>query len=149
MFIRELSQLTGISTKTIRFYESIGVLPHPARAANNYREYSAAAVERLRFVAGARALGFPLTDVAEFLQARDDQQLPCHRVLDSLDRRIDELDRRIADLLVLRETLTRIHRQAQNLPRTDNCDEQCVCYLLTVNRENGEIKIQQENISDG
>ncbi len=144
MFIRELSQLTGISTKTIRFYESIGLLPQPARAANNYREYSAAAVERIRFIAGARALGFPLTDVAEFLQARDDHQLPCHRVLDSLDRRISELDRRIADLIVLRETLIAIQCQAQNLPQTDNCDERCVCYLLTVDRENGKVSVQKE-----
>ena len=54
MFIQELAQLTGVSTKTIRYYESIGLLPPPQRAANKYREYARAAVDRLRVIASAR-----------------------------------------------------------------------------------------------
>ena len=144
MFIHELAQQTGVTAKAIRYYESIGLLPPPQRAENNYRLYSQAAVERLRFIAAARALDFSLADIAEFLEARDKNQLPCHRVLDSLDQHLAEIDRRIADLLALRETLTGIRREARNLPPDNKCNEQCVCYLLTVNRENGQITIQQE-----
>lgn len=135
MFIQELAQLAGVSAKTIRYYESIGLLPDPQRADNNYRQYMPEAVERLRFIASARSLGFNLTDIGEFLTARDAGTLPCKRVLDSFDQRISEIDRRIADLLALRETLTRVRRDGAALPPDKQCDEQCVCYLVTTSEE--------------
>ncbi len=76
MFIKELAKQTGLATKTIRYYESIGLVPSPHRAENNYREYSPADAERLRFIAAARSLGFSLTNIAEFVTARSDGLLP-------------------------------------------------------------------------
>ena len=131
MFIQELAQLTGVSAKTIRYYESIGLLPDPDRAENNYRQYTPEAAERLRFIVTARGLGFNLTDIGEFLAARDAGTLPCRRVLDSFDQRISEIDRRIADLLTLRDTLQRIRSDGAALPPDKQCDEQCVCYLAS------------------
>ena len=129
MFIQELAQLSGVPAKTIRYYESIGLLPEPGRADNNYRQYTPEAVERLRFIVSARSLGFTLADIGEFLTARDAGTLPCRRVLDSFDQRILNIDRRIADLLALRDTLTRVQKDAAHLPADKQCDEQCVCYL--------------------
>lgn len=54
MKIQELARITGVSAKTIRYYEEIGLLPEPARGENNYRQYDERDVERLRLVAGAR-----------------------------------------------------------------------------------------------
>ena len=105
MFIQELSQLTGVTAKAIRYYESLGLMPLPRREDNNYRVYTSEAVKRLRFIAAIRTLDFSLTDIAEFLEARDSNQLLCHRVLNPLEERVLEIDRRIADLLALRETL--------------------------------------------
>lgn len=135
MFIQELAKLTGVPAKTIRYYESIGLLPDPQRAENNYRQYTTDAVERLRFIVSSRSLGFNLTDIGEFLSARDAGTLPCKRVLDSFDQRISEIDRRIADLLALRDTLTRVRKDGAALPPDRQCDEQCVCYLVTTNEE--------------
>lgn len=135
MFIHELAQLTGISAKTIRYYESIGLLPKPQRSANNYRQYSEAIVERLRFIVSARSLGFSLSDIGEFLKARDAGTLPCQKVLDSFDQKIIDIDHRIADLLALRETLSRIRADGETLPPDKECDEQCVCYLIEHERE--------------
>jgi hypothetical protein len=78
MLIHDLAKQTGVPAKTIRYYESIGLLPRPKRATNNYRQYTPADVERLRFIASARNLGFSLADVAEILAARDDGIAPCH-----------------------------------------------------------------------
>ncbi len=135
MFIQELAKLTGVPAKTIRYYESIGLLPDPQRAQNNYRQYTPESAERLRFIVSARSLGFNLSDIGEFLTARDAGTLPCKRVLDSFDQRINEIDRRIADLLALRDTLTRVRRDGADLPPDKQCDEQCVCYLVTTNEE--------------
>ncbi len=54
MVIHKLAKQTGVPAKTIRYYESIGLLPRPKRAANNYRQYTPADGERLRFIASAR-----------------------------------------------------------------------------------------------
>ena len=135
MFIQELAQRTGVSAKTIRYYESIGLLPNPQRAENNYRQYTTEVIERLRFIVTARGLGFNLTDIGEFLAARDEGSLPCKRVLDSFDQRISDIDRRIADLLALRDTLQRIRIDGAALPPDKQCDEQCVCYLATLHQD--------------
>lgn len=50
MVIHELAQQTGVSAKTIRYYESIDLLPRPKRASNNYRQYEPSDVERLRLL---------------------------------------------------------------------------------------------------
>jgi DNA-binding transcriptional MerR regulator len=135
MFIQQLAKISGVPAKTIRYYESIGLLPEPERAKNNYRQYTPEAAERLRFIVSARSLGFTLADIGEFLAARDAGTLPCKRVLDSFDQRILDLDRRIADLLALRDTLTRIQRNGADLPAGKQCDELCVRNLAATNQD--------------
>src|SRR5262245_38691031 len=98
MLIRELAKKTGLTTTAIRYYESIGLLPPPERAENNYRQFTSDYAERLRFIITVRSLGFNLDEVTEFLTARDEGLLHCHQVLDSLDQRLGDIDRRIADL---------------------------------------------------
>lgn len=145
MFIKELSQLTGVTAKTIRYYESIGLLPPPQRAENNYRVYSSDAVDRLRFIASIRALGFSLAEIFELLEAQANNQLHCHGIANSLDHHIKEIDRQIAGLLSLRATLNSTRGKARNLPYHKKCDEQCISYLLTVNQADGQIAIQKED----
>jgi len=144
MFIQQLARTTGVSAKTIRYYESIGLMPDPERADNNYRHYTPDAIERLRFIISARSLGFNLTDIGEFLSARDEGSLVCQRVLDTFEGRIADIDRRIADLLALRETLSQIRTLGKDLPANKNCDEQCVCYSITTDPESGQVTIQRE-----
>lgn len=133
MKIQELARRTGVSAKTIRYYESIGLMPDPQRAQNNYRQYTSEAIERLRFIVSTRSLGFNLTDINEFLTARDAGTLPCKRVLDAFDQRIADIDQRIADLLNLRDTLKRIRQEGAALPPNKQCDDQCICSLAAIN----------------
>ncbi len=132
MLIREFSQRTGVSTKTIRYYESVGLLPRPQRASNHYRLYTDADVELLRFIVGARSLDYPLAEIARLLAARENGSLPCHQVLASLEVRLNEIERRIADLQVVRATLEQIRQAALARPQPQTCDDQCVCHLLTI-----------------
>src|SRR5690349_18307316 len=121
--IHELAEKTGVPTKTIRYYESIGLMPHPKRAQNNYRVYPDTMIERLRFIAGARRLGFPLEEIAALLDARDRGKLVCGQTLNSLDRRLEDIDHRIADLLETRETLLALRSRGSTLSPTERCDE--------------------------
>ncbi len=130
MLIHELAQQTGVPAKTIRYYEDIGLLPPPARQANNYRQYSEAAVERLRFIASARSLGLSLQDIAKILAIRDAGIPPCDHVLATLQERLADIDRRIADMLALRDTLRHLYQTGVTLPRDDVAFEHCVCSLI-------------------
>ena len=148
MMIRELAAQTGVPPKTIRYYESIHLLPRPQRAPNNYRQYTSADAERLRFIAGARGLGVSLDDIAEILAARDKGIAPCDRVLNTLARRLDEIDRRLAALLALRDSLKQLHAQGKFLPRDDVQGERCICYLLKTYRDSGRVEIQKGEFFD-
>jgi len=132
MRIQELSQRTAVPARTIRYYESIGLMPDPPRDANNYRQYTPEAAERLRFIISARSLGFNLAEIGEFLTARDAGTLPCKRVLDSFDERILDIDRRIADLLALRDTLSHVRQAGADLPADKKCDEECLCSFVSI-----------------
>ena len=59
--IGELGREAGVSAKTIRYYESVGLLDEPARTESGYRDYDDDAVERLRFVRDAQATGVSST----------------------------------------------------------------------------------------
>ena len=74
--IGALAEAAGTNPKTVRYYEEIGLLPKPARAANGYRDYPATTLDRLRFVLRARHLGFPVEDVRDLLALWDDRGQP-------------------------------------------------------------------------
>ncbi len=131
MLIHAFAQHTGVSAKTIRYYESVGLLPPPRRAANQYRLYTEHDATLLQFIVGARSLGYPLADIARFLAVRENGSLPCQQVLTSLDARLGDIERRIADLQAVRDTLERIRSVAAARPQPQECDDQCVCHLLT------------------
>ena len=61
--VGQLAHATGVSAKTIRYYEQVGVLPAPHRSATGYRQYSRHDVNRLLFMRRARALGLSLANL--------------------------------------------------------------------------------------
>jgi DNA-binding transcriptional MerR regulator len=148
MQISELARQSGVPAKTIRYYESIGLLPAPDRADNNYRDYTPSVLDRLRFIASARSLGFALADIQDLLAARDSGEAPCERVLDALDTQLVSLDRRIADLLALREDLRSLRAEGERLPRDMGESGECVCYLITAYRDSGSVAIQRQETND-
>ena len=91
MEIRELSKLTNVPAKTIRYYEEVKLLPSPNRKPNGYRDYTESDVERLKLVAGARRLDFSLAEIKEILDLRDRGIAPCSVLLDLLDRKAKEI----------------------------------------------------------
>ncbi|HMQ32935.1 MAG TPA: heavy metal-responsive transcriptional regulator [Chloroflexaceae bacterium] len=149
MQISELARRSGVPARTIRYYESVGLLPAPTRAGNNYRRYELAALERLRFIVSARSLGFALADIGALLAARDAGQAPCERVLDALDAQLASLDRRITDLLALREDLQHLRAEGEQRPRDQGESGQCVCYLVTAYHDGAVVAIERQEIDDG
>jgi len=104
--IGELSADTGVKIPTIRYYEGIGIIDPPPRTRGNQRRYGKAARERLRFIAHARAMGFPMDSLKSMLRIAGHKDAPCAD-LDALVRaRLGDVDERIARLTALRAELT-------------------------------------------
>lgn len=122
MRIGELAALTGVSTKTIRYYEDIGVLPQPARSANDYRDYAQDAVDRLRFIRDAQATGLTLTEIGWILDVRGRGESSCAHVIELLEAHLQDLDRHIDALQRTRGDLADLMEQARNLDPSDCTD---------------------------
>ena len=96
--IGQVSEQTGVSTETIRYYERIALLSRPRRAENGYRQYDQTDVERLQFIRRSRALDFTLDEIREILAFRDRYEPPCSYVIGVMKERIGEIEQRIHDL---------------------------------------------------
>ena len=131
MRIGELADAVSLPTKTIRYYEEIGLLPEPDRQPNGYRAYDDSACERLRFVKAAQAVGFSLNEIKEIVAFRDRGEQPCAHVLDLVDRRAGEIADRIAVLERMRADLRRLSSRARSVPRHSGS----YCHII----ENGHI----------
>ena len=127
--IGEVSSKTGQSTKTIRYYEEINVIPRAKRSANGYRTYSEEDVDRLHFIRSARALDFSLEDIEEILAFRDREEPPCRYVMDLMRNHIDKISDRIRELERLRSELGHLVEFGLELPE-DIQMKSCICHVI-------------------
>jgi DNA-binding transcriptional MerR regulator len=97
LLVGELAAALGVTPKTLRHYEKLGVVPPPGRGANGYRRYPADAVRRARLAVKLRALGFTLPAVRALLAAADGQAMRS-RLSSELDQKIQETALQIAVL---------------------------------------------------
>lgn len=121
MLIGELADQVGVNPKTIRYYESIGLLPEPARTSSGYRDYGPRDVERLSFVRRATELELQLDEVAEILALRERGERPCDYVLDAARRHVDDLEQRMTQMRQARDELQTLLERATDLPDDDGC----------------------------
>jgi DNA-binding transcriptional MerR regulator len=127
--IGELAQRSGLSVKTLRYYEDIGVLAEPPRTPGGYRDYGEGVLGRLEFVRAAQAVGLTLGEIREVIAFRERGDVPCSHVLDLILHHAAEVDGRIAELQRLRADLDRLAGRARTLNPAD-CRESAVCHVL-------------------
>ena len=108
MQIGEASSATGVSAKTIRHYESIGLIPAADRRDSNYRDYAAEDVHRLGFIRRARDLGFSIEEIRGLLRLWGDRKRSSREVKAMTLSHIAELDAKIALLGEMRATLAHL-----------------------------------------
>lgn len=111
--IGELAARFRLNPRTIRYYESVGLLPPPRRTPSGYRLYGEADVARLRFILRAKQVGFRLREIAEVLRIHDGGQRPCDHVRRWIDRTLEEVDRQRAALRSFRAELLRLRDRSR------------------------------------
>ena len=70
--IKEVEQLTKISSQNIRYYEKQGLICPSRNEENSYREYSEDDIERLKLIRLFRKLGMPIEDLRRLLNVEKD-----------------------------------------------------------------------------
>lgn len=139
MRIGELARKVGVNPKTVRYYESIGLLPSVERTSAGYRIYGEDDADRMGFIKAAQRLGMRLDEIAEALALRDADQRPCGYVRRVLHDHVVGIDNRIAELRHLRTQLLDLDARADELA-SDPDAESASCPLIDHVRRQGEAR---------
>jgi DNA-binding transcriptional MerR regulator len=134
--IGEVAEKTGVTQRTLRFYEEKGLLKPPERMDGGFRLYSDTDVKRIQFIKRLQdLLGFTLSEIKEMVEAeelrqqivdtfRPDRELPARQqrteqIIDAIELQLMVVDRKVAQLTEmqteLRERLTHLKRRRQQI----------------------------------
>lgn len=119
MNIGEVAEATGLPAKTIRYYESVGLIDPPVRSGGNYRVYDERQVQTLRFIQHARQLGFSVKEVSELVALWRDKRRASGDVRRLALRHLEEIDARIGELRRMRQTLQSLVERCHGDHRPD------------------------------
>jgi DNA-binding transcriptional MerR regulator len=134
--IGELADRTGLSIKTIRYYERRGLLEQPPRTEGGYRLYGPEEVARLRFVQRAKLLGLTLEQIGELVElaARCNEGEIVPRLEEVLEAKLEETERKMAELSAFRQNLLYYRERAEDLkdrvPTKRYCEDVSFCGCL-------------------
>ena len=119
MNIGEAARQSGVPSKTIRYYESVGLIAPARRSESGYRVYSAQEVEQLRFIQRGRGLGFTVSEVANLLALWRDQSRESAQVKRLAKDHLARIDIKIRELNSMRDTLNHLIERCHGDARPD------------------------------
>ncbi len=103
--IGDAARASGVSTRMVRHYESLGLLGEVARTEGGYRLYGPLEIHALRFIRRARDLGFSMVEITGLLGLWRDRRRASASVKRIARAHAEDLDRRIAEMQAMRRTL--------------------------------------------
>ncbi len=106
MKIGKLAKSLGITTRTIRYYEEIGLMPPPERQEGGGRIYNSEEILRLKFILKLKELGLSLDEGRELAEIYKTENQPAKlmpRLLEMLDGHILKIDEKLANIMDLRK----------------------------------------------
>jgi len=119
MNIGEVAAETGVTAKSIRYYESINLIPAAERTEAGYRQYGDRDVQILHFIKRSRGLGFSVAEVAELLSLYQDRSRASGEVKRIVEARLKEIDQKISELESIRATLRTLADRCHGDERPD------------------------------
>ncbi|MEH2371692.1 heavy metal-responsive transcriptional regulator [Nostoc sp.] len=105
LLIGQVTDLSGIPIRTIRYYESLGLINSSRRTEGGFRQFSLDVLTRLAFIKRAQNLGLSLEEIGNILQVYDQGQAPCGEIKDKLEDKVLQIDQQIDQLLTLRSEI--------------------------------------------
>ncbi len=104
--IGEVTERTGLSADTLRYYEKIGLLPNISRNTSGVRLYSEKDLSRLNFIKRAQRMNFTLDEIKQLLMMREDPQHAKDTVRQLTAKKLEDIENHLTDLSTLRNELT-------------------------------------------
>lgn len=108
LFIGDVAKRFGINPRTIRYYETIGILPKAQRTESRYRVYNIEAIERLGFILKAKSIGLKLNEIKDILLLHDKGEVPCECTKNLIRNKISEIEDKITNLRELKKRLIKL-----------------------------------------
>lgn len=118
MNIGQASEASGLPTKTIRYYEEIGLVV-AERLPNGYRHYSEEHIHKLRFVQRARSLGFGVDDCRSLLSLYEDRGRASSDVKRLAEAKLFDIDRKVQELRGMHAALSALVEACHGDDRPD------------------------------
>jgi len=129
MKVSDIAKAASVTADTVRFYAREGLLNPDRNPQNNYQQFRAEDLRRLRFARKARQLGFSLPEIKDILGQADHHHSPCPMVRDVFEKRLAEVEQYIAELTRLRNRMQTALSTWQNMP--DGIpDGHTICQLI-------------------
>ncbi len=125
--IGQAAKITGLPTKTIRFYEEEGVISPTKRGDNGYRFYPETAIEELKVLKYARDLGLPLSEIKKLMRGCEDGNCEHSKkyIENSIDSYLTLLNSKIGQMETLKARLTGLSRKFKT--GGPGCDKNTFC----------------------
>ncbi|NDJ25182.1 MerR family DNA-binding protein [Nostoc sp. B(2019)] len=105
LLIGQVTDLSGVPIRTIRYYESLGLLKSSGRTEGGFRQFSFDVLTRLAFIKRAQNLGLSLEEIGAILQVYDQGQPPCGDIKEKLEDKVLQIDHQIEQLLTLQSEI--------------------------------------------
>ena len=133
MLIGELSDKTGFSRDTIRFYEKQGLISvgRKERRENNYKEYSSDTLKRLLTIKVIKGFGFTLNETAEFLELIASNQASCDNVAAKASQKVKLIETKIQELNSLKKLLIESLSNCQTCCTPESSSKNCELLMVT------------------
>ncbi|MEH2163961.1 MAG: heavy metal-responsive transcriptional regulator [Nostoc sp.] len=127
LLIGQVTDISGIPIRTIRYYESLGLLKSSRRTEGGFRQFSLDVLTRLAFIKRAQNLGLSLEEIGNILQVYDQGQAPCGEIKEKLEDKLLQIDRQIDQLLTLRSEIKGLLSGWKNI---NNHHEDTICPII-------------------
>ena len=121
MRIGELGKKADCLVQTVRFYESEGLLPEPARSEGNFRLYDEVHLQRLLFIRHRLAKDMTLDEIRQLLNLRDRPELGCGEVNALVDAHIAQVRTKMKELRALERELMDLRRSCDSARTSREC----------------------------
>lgn len=107
MLIGELSEKTGLTKDTIRFYEKKGLIemPKKLRRDNNYKEYPETVLNKLNLIIKVKELGFTLNEIDTFFGLWGEEDASCENLVFTLENKVNQVGQQLERLRQLKDRL--------------------------------------------
>lgn len=125
-FIGDIAKRFGLNPRTLRYYETIGVLPRAVRTEGGYRIYTNETVERLDFILKAKSLGLKLYEIKKIIDLHEKGEIPCECTKEFIRNKIKEIEEKIADLTSLKTRLDSLLKL-----KRDSISTKSICPIIT------------------